>query len=116
LCSDLTVDATRLTAKVRALLMIRASSACRCESDSPARRILLSSLFVDATIRSKSAFKCRTSGAVWGVIVDNSAGHSPPVTHGVQSTAALKAGILSDSWAALRRRCRAVFRPKIATA
>jgi hypothetical protein len=27
----------------------------------------------------------------------------------------LKAGIFSDSWAALRRRWRAVFRPKIAT-
>src|SRR6185437_1672231 len=57
-----------------------------------------------------------TSGAVSAVTVDNSAGHSPPVTHGVQSTAgALKAGILSDSSAARRRRCRAVFRPKIAT-
>jgi len=56
-----------------------------------------------------------TSGAVSAVTVDSSAGHSPPVTHGVQSTGELKAGILRDSRVALRRRCRAVFRPKIAT-
>jgi hypothetical protein len=45
-----------------------------------------------------------TSGAVSAVTVDSSAGHSPPVTHGVQSTGDRKAGIFSDSSAALRRR------------
>src|ERR1700722_13495387 len=95
--------------------MTRASSACRVESINPTQRMLLSSSFAELTIRCKSAFRYLTSVAVSAVTVDNSAGHSPPVTHGVQSTGALKAGIFSDSRAALRRRCRAVFRPKIAT-
>src|SRR5271156_6673595 len=75
----------------------------------------LSSSFAELTIRCKSAFRYLTSGAVSAVTVDSSAGHNPPVTHGVQSTGEVKAGIFSDSRVALRRRCRAVFRPKIAT-
>jgi hypothetical protein len=96
--------------------MSRASSACRIGSASPARRTRLSSSFAVSTIRCKSALRCLTSGAVSTVTVDSSAGHNPPVTHGVQSTESLKAGIFTDSRAALRRRWRAVFRPKIATA
>ncbi len=75
----------------------------------------MSSSFAESTIFCKSAFKYLTSGAVCSVTVANSAGHNPPVTHGAQSTGALKAGILSDSRVALRRRWRAVFLPKIAT-
>jgi hypothetical protein len=78
--------------------------------------MFFNSSFVELTIRCKSAFRYFTSGAVSTVTMDSSAGQSPPVTHGLQSTGALKAGIFSDSWAALRRRWRAVFRPKIATA
>src|ERR1700727_2038115 len=95
--------------------MTLASSACRVESINPAQRMFFSSSFAELTIRCKSVFRYLTSGAVSAVTVDNSAGHSPPVTHGVQSTGELKAGIFTDSRAALRRRCRAVFRPKTAT-
>jgi hypothetical protein len=67
------------------------------------------------TIRCRSALRWVTSGAVWVVIVDSSGGHSPPVTQGAQSAGVLKTGMAIDSRAARRRRCRAVFRPKIAT-
>lgn len=109
------VDSTRRAAKARAASITRASSAFRTAIGNPARATLLRSPFAALTIRCKSAFRYFTSCALSAVTADNSAGHNPPVTHGVQSTGELKAGILSDSRAALRKRCRAVIRPKIST-
>jgi hypothetical protein len=65
-------------------------------------------------IHSRSSLRSAASVAVSAVIVDSSAGQSPPSTQGVQSIGELKAGIVSDSRAALRRRWRAHIRPMIA--
>src|SRR5262249_62220876 len=66
-------------------------------------------------IRRRSALRYSASVAVSALAVESSAGQSPPITQGGQSTGELKVGIASDSLVALRRRWRAVFRPKIAT-
>src|SRR5258708_7428338 len=77
--------------------------------------MVLTSSLAPLAIRSKSALRCSASAVVSAVVVDSSAGHRPPITHGVQSIAELKVGNVRDSRVALRRRWRAVFRPKIPT-
>ena len=95
--------------------MTRASSACRAETAIPARRMILSSSLAELAIRCRSPLRYSASLAFSALTADSSTGQSPPITQGVQSMGELNAGTVRDSRAALRRRWRAVFRPKIAT-
>lgn len=105
----------RRNAWARASAMMRASCARRAGSAKSARLMVVSSSLARRVIRSRSDLRWSASPRVSAVWVDNSAGHSPPVTHGVQSTAEPNVGMIRDFRVALRRRWRAVLLPKIVT-